>query len=126
MAIKQASSMSKTIYQGESGNLSLIHDTVTLADDIGDITEIRELPVGTTITGVRVITDGSLGEASTVQVAVGEADLTAALSSSAALNESVHIKPIYLEEAANLSIKTAGGATTGEVTVCLEYKFTGY
>lgn len=126
MAIKQASSMSKTIYQGEAGNLSLIHDTVTLADEIGDITEIRELPVGTTITGVRVITDGSLGEASTVQVTVGETDLTAALDSAAALNESVHIKPIYLEETANLSIKTAGGATDGEVTVCLEYKFTGY
>lgn len=126
MAVKQASSMSKTIYQGAQGNLSLIHDTVTLADAIGDVTEIRELPVGTTITGVRVISADSLGAASTVQVAVGETDLTEALDSAAALNESVHIKPIYLSETANLSIKTAGGATAGEVTVCLEYKFTGY
>lgn len=126
MAIKQASSMSKTIYQGEAGNLSLIHDTVKLSDAIGDVTEIRELPVGTTITGVRVISADSLGADSTVQVAVGETDLTEALDSASALNESVHIKPIYLKETANLNIKTAGGATSGEVTVCLEYKFTGY
>lgn len=126
MAIKQASSMSKTIYQGEAGNLSLIHDTVTLTDATGDVTEIRELPIGVTITGVRVVVAASLGAASTIQVMAGDVALTAALTSSAAINQTINIKPVYLTDVKHLGIKTAGGATAGEVTVCLEYQFTGY
>lgn len=126
MAIKQAPSMSKTIYQGEAGNLSFIHDTVTLADAIGDTTEVRELPVGVTVTGVRLITTGTLGAASTIQVFAGDVALTDTIASTAALNKTINIKPVYLGENANLGIKTAGGATTGAVTLGLEYLYTGY
>jgi len=126
--------MKETFYQGAQGNLSLHVVAVSLAALAagGTVVANTELPIGTQITGVRIINDalGANTEA-TVQIADREGNSTdlAVFDTASAGNGGAYIKPVYIgdEGPSDLVIENSGSAAaTGDVTIQLEYRFKGY
>jgi len=127
--------MKKTFYKGAQGNLSLHVVTVSLAALAVSGTKVLSdrLPIGTEVTGIRVIS-GALGlnTALKVDLVDAAATVTPVLPSTvtvAAVNKFVAVKPIYIGDngVSDLVLTNSGtGAATGEVTIQLEYRFKGY
>ncbi|MDN3390861.1 hypothetical protein [Pseudoalteromonas sp. APC 3691] len=126
--------MKETFYKGAAGNLSLHLVTLSIAALAANATTIasESLPIGTQITGVRIIND-ALGADTELTVQVvdhsgGEKDLTAFDTASAG-NAGVFVKPVYIgdEGPSDLVVKNTGSAAaTGEVVLQLEYRYKGY
>lgn len=126
--------MKETFYKGAAGNLSLHLVTLSIAALAANATTIasESLPIGTQITGVRIIND-ALGADTELTVQVvdhsgGEKDLTAFDTASAG-NEGAFVKPVYIgdEGPSDLIVKNTGtAAATGEVVLQLEYRYKGY
>ena len=126
--------MRETFYKGAAGNLSLHVVTLSLAALAANSTVVAssELPVGTQITGVRIIND-ALGANTELTVQVVdhsgvEKDL-AEFTTTSEGNEGAFIKPVYIgdEGPSDLALKNTGtAAATGEVVVQLEYRYKGY
>ncbi|MET6758936.1 hypothetical protein [Pseudoalteromonas sp. NCIMB_1079] len=126
--------MKETFYKGAAGNLSLHVATISLAALAVEATDIASdgLPIGTQITGVRIIND-ALGTDTELTVQVvdhsgGEKDL-AAFNTASAGNAGEFIKPVYIgdEGPSDLAVKNTGSsAATGEVVLQLEYRYKGY
>lgn len=126
--------MKETFYKGAAGNLSLHLVTLSIAALAANATTIasESLPIGTQITGVRIINDAlGAGTELTVQVvdhSGGEKDLTVFDTASAG-NASEFVKPVYIgdEGPSDLVVKNTGSAAaTGEVIIELEYRYKGY
>ena len=126
--------MKETFYKGAAGNLSLHVATISLAALAVDATAIASdgLPIGTQITGVRIINDAlGTGTELTVQVvdhSGGEKDL-AAFNTASAGNAGAFVKPVYIgdEGPSDLVVKNTGSAAaTGEAVIQLEYRYKGY
>lgn len=126
--------MKETFYQGAQGNLSLHIVAVSLATLAagGTVVANTELPIGTQITGVRIIND-ALGTDTevTVQIADREGNSTdlAVFDTATAGDSGAYVKPVYIgDEGPNdLVIENSGSAAaTGVVTIQLEYRFKGY
>ncbi|MBH0034620.1 hypothetical protein I6F43_07985 [Pseudoalteromonas sp. NZS71_1] len=126
--------MKETFYKGAAGNLSLHLVTLSLAALAANATTVASdgLPIGTQITGVRIINEAlGTGTELTVQVvdhSGGEKDLTVFDTASAG-NASEFVKPVYIgdEGPSDLVVKNTGSAAaTGEVIIELEYRYKGY
>lgn len=126
--------MKETFYKGAQGNLSLHIAAASLAALTvgGTVVASENLPIGTQITGVRIINDALGADTEvTVQIADREGNSTdlAVFDTVAAGNGSAFIKPVYIgdEGPSDLVIENSGiGAATGAVTIQLEYRFKGY
>ncbi|MCP4587654.1 hypothetical protein [Pseudoalteromonas sp.] len=126
--------MKETFYKGAAGNLSLHLVTISLAALAADATKVvaESLPIGTQITGVRIVND-ALGAdtkltAQVVSHSGDSADLVEFDTASAG-NSGVFIKPVYIgdEGPSDLVIKNTGtDSASGEVVLQLEYRYTGY
>lgn len=126
--------MKQTFYKGAAGNLSLHLVTIALASLDVSATVVAEesLPIGTEITGVRIVNE-ALGANTkvTAQLVTHEGVATdlAQFDTASAGNAGEFIKPVYVsdEGPSDLVIKNTGTAqATGEVVLQLEYRFTGY
>lgn len=127
--------MRKPFYKGAQGNLSLHLSAITLASlAAGQSTVLEEsLPVGTEITGVRLISD-ALGANTAIKLDLQDRDggkkaVLPSTTTTSAVTSVTPIKPVYIgdEGLSDLIIENAGsGAATGEVTVYIEYRFKGY
>lgn len=127
--------MKSTFYKGAMGNLSLHTVTVALSALAVSATEVLAefLPVGTEVTGVRVISE-ALGASTAIKVdLVDKAGATKAVLPSTATVSAVTsvtpLKPVYIgdEGESDLVLTNSGtGVATGEVTIQLEYRFKGY
>ena len=127
--------MKSTFYKGAMGNLSLHTVTVALSALSVSATEVLAefLPVGTEVTGVRVISE-ALGASTAIKVdLVDKAGATKAVLPSTATTSAVTsvtpLKPVYIgdEGESDLVLTNSGtGVATGEVTIQLEYRFKGY
>lgn len=126
--------MKETFYKGAQGNLSLHIVAVSLATlaASGTVVANTELPIGTQITGVRIVNDALGADTEvTVQIADREGNSTdlAVFDTASAGNDGAYIKPVYIgdEGPSDLVIENSGSASaTGDVTIQLEYRFTGY
>ncbi|TMO16733.1 hypothetical protein CWB59_12495 [Pseudoalteromonas sp. S326] len=126
--------MKETFYKGAAGNLSLHLVTLSLAALAANATTVASdsLPIGTQITGVRIVND-ALGADTELTVQVvdhsgGEKDL-AAFDTSSAGNASEFVKPVYIgdEGPSDLVVKNTGtGTAAGDVVIELEYRYKGY
>ncbi|MGB1978585.1 MAG: hypothetical protein ACPHNW_13295 [Pseudoalteromonas tetraodonis] len=126
--------MKETFYKGAAGNLSLHLVTISLAALAANATTVvaNSLPIGTQITGVRIVND-ALGTSTELTVQVvdhsgGEKDL-AAFDTASAGNASEFVKPVYIgdEGPSDLVVKNTGSSSaTGEVVLQLEYRYKGY
>ncbi len=126
--------MRETFYKGAQGNLSLHVASVMLAGlGVGaSVTLSEQLPIGTQITGVRVLND-ALGADSEITIRLSDKDNSKTslievdtVNSGSAV---VPVKPVYIGDngPSDLELLSSGaGAATGEVTVQVEYRFTGY
>jgi hypothetical protein len=99
--------MKETFYRGAAGNLSLHLVTISLAALATEATKVvtDSLPIGTQITGVRIVNE-ALGTGT---------KLTA--------------QPVYIgdEGPSDLVVKNTGSsAATGEALLQLEYRYKGY
>lgn len=126
--------MRETFYKGAQGNLSLhiaMVSIAALAVD-GKVTVSEGLPIGTEVTGVRIIND-NLGANTELTVSLddysaGSKEL-ATFTTTSAGNDVQYIKPVYIgdEGPSDLVIENSGSAAaTGDVTLQLEYRFKGY
>lgn len=126
--------MKETFYQGAQGNLSLHVVAVSLAALAagGTVVANTELPIGTQITGVRIINDALGADTEvTVQIADRESNSTdlAVFDTATAGESGAYVKPVYIgdEGPSDLVIENSGSAAaTGVVTIQLEYRFKGY
>lgn len=126
--------MKETFYKGAQGNLSLHVAVIGLAAVAsgGTVVAAENLPIGTQITGVRIINEALGADTEvTVQIADREGNSTelAVFDTTAAGNSGEFIKPVYIgdEGPSDLVIENSGSAAaTGEVIVQLEYRFKGY
>ena len=126
--------MKETFYKGAQGNLSLHIATVAMTALAvnASVVASEELPIGTEITGMRVINE-ALGAHTDITVQIvdregNETDL-AEFDTVSAGNSSAFIVPAYIsdEGPSDLVVKNTGtGAATGSVTVQLEYRYKGY
>ncbi len=117
------------------GNLSLHVVTVSLAAlaVAGSVIAEELLPVGTEVTGVRLVS-ANLGANTAIKLdlvdkADNEKSVLASTTTTAAKAVFVPIKPVYIgdEGPSDLVLTNSGTATaTGEVTIQLEYRFKGY
>lgn len=126
--------MRETFYKGAQGNLSLHIALVQVAALAAADTVIAasQLPIGTQITGVRVINDalGANTEVTTkiVDNSGNERELSIVDTASAGI-DLTPVKPVYIgdEGPCDLVIQNTGtAAATGEVCIQLEYRFKGY
>lgn len=127
--------MKSTFYKGAMGNLSLHVVTVSLAAlaVAGSVIAEELLPVGTEVTGVRLVS-ANLGANTAIKLdlvdkADNEKSVLASTTTTAAKAVFVPIKPVYIgdEGPSDLVLTNSGTATaTGEVTIQLEYRFKGY
>ncbi len=126
--------MKQTFYKGAAGNLSLHLVTIALASLDVSATVVAEesLPIGTEITGVRIVNE-ALGANTKVTAQLvthkGVATDLTQFDTASAGNAGAFIKPVYVgdEGPSDLVIKNTGTAqATGEVVLQLEYRFTGY
>lgn len=126
--------MKETFYKGAQGNLSLHVAVIGLAAVAsgGTVVAAENLPIGTQITGVRIINEALGADTEvTVQIADREGNSTelAVFDTTSAGNSGEFIKPVYIgdEGPSDLVIENSGtAAATGEVVVQLEYRFKGY
>lgn len=126
--------MKETFYKGAQGNLSLHVAVIGLAAVAsgGTVVAAENLPIGTQITGVRIINDALGADTEvTVQIADRESNSTdlAVFDTAAAGGSGAYVKPVYIgdEGPSDLVIENSGSAAaTGEVIVQLEYRFKGY
>ncbi|URQ87730.1 hypothetical protein J8Z28_07775 [Pseudoalteromonas sp. SCSIO 43088] len=126
--------MKETFYKGAQGNLSLHVMTLSLASLAAGSTVIAadQLPIGTQVTGVRVI-NGALGANTELTTKLVDAKGTetelSVVDAVAAGTDMTPVKPVYIGDTgpSDLVIENTGtGAATGEVIVQLEYRFKGY
>lgn len=127
--------MKSTFYKGAAGNLSLHVVTVALSAlaVAGSVIAEELLPVGTEVTGVRLVS-ANLGANTAIKLdLVDKADnaksVLASTTTTAAKAVFVPIKPVYIgdEGPSDLVLTNSGtGVATGEVTIQLEYRFKGY
>lgn len=127
--------MKSTFYKGAMGNLSLHTVTVALSALAVSATKVLAefLPVGTEVTGVRVISE-ALGTATAIKVdlvdkAAGSKPVLPSTSTVSAVTSVTPLKPVYIgdEGESDLVLTNSGtGVATGEVTIQLEYRFKGY
>lgn len=126
--------MKETFYKGAQGNLSLHVMTLSLASLAAGSTVIAadQLPIGTQVTGVRVI-NGALGANTELTTKLVDAKGTetelSVVDTVAAGTDMTPVKPVYIGDTgpSDLVIENTGtGAATGEVIVQLEYRFKGY
>ena len=93
--------MKETFYKGAAGNLSLHLVTVSLAAIAvnSSVIAVDGLPIGTQITGIRVVTD-ALGAGTEVTAKVvthgGDETSLAAFDTVAAGNAAEFVKPVYV------------------------------
>lgn len=127
MATIQAPTIRDAVYQGPQGNLSLAEGQVTLAAAaIGDVVELLELPIGTRIYSVDVVS-AALGANTTVAISVGDHALLPAFNTAAAVVSSTPVAP-YTTATQGEKVKAtiAGAAATGSLTVIIKYVAVGY
>ncbi len=127
--------MKQSFYKGAQGNFSLHVVSVALVSLAASSSKVLEesLPVGTEVTGVRVI-NGALGANTAVKVdLVDKSDnsktVLASMATSSAGTGFTPIKPVYIgdEGESDLVLTNSGtGNATGEITIQLEYRFKGY
>ena len=126
--------MKETFYKGAAGNLSLHLVTISLAALATEATKVvtESLPIGTQITGVRIVND-ELGADTklTAQVVTHSGDSAdlVEFDTASAGNSGAFIKPVYIgdEGPSDLVVKNTGTASaSGEVVLQLEYRYTGY
>ena len=127
--------MKQSFYKGAQGNLSLHVITVALATLASGSKKLLEesLPIGTEVTGVRIIHE-NLGASTAVQVDLvdKEDNAKSVLASKTTTSAGVAftpIKPVYIgDEGESDLVLTNSGANSasGEVTIQLEYRFKGY
>jgi len=89
MATIKAPSMHDRIYVGAHGNVSMALTNVSLkAAAIGDVVEMVELPIGLSLTGFRVHTNG-LGESVKIDIKSGSDVLAADVDVSGKTDEAL-------------------------------------
>lgn len=126
--------MKETFYRGAQGNLSLHVLTLSLTALASGSTVIaaEQLPIGTQVTGIRVINSalGADTELTTKLVdSKGTETELSVIDTVSAGTDVTPVKPIYIGDTgpSELVIENSGtGAATGEVTLQLEYRFKGY
>jgi len=126
--------MKETFYKGAQGNLSLHVATVMLAGlSTGTAIVLSDnLPIGTQVTGVRVVND-ALGADSEITVRLSDKDNSkttlAVIEGDTAGATFTPIAPVYIGDDGPCDLEllsSSTGAATGEVVVQLEYRFKGY
>ncbi|WP_407330555.1 hypothetical protein [Enterovibrio sp. 27052020O] len=126
MATIKAPSMHNRMYVGAQGNLSMAFAAVTLkAAAVATVVEMLDVPIGISVTGVRVNTSG-LGAGAKVDIKLGETLLEANVDVSAAASLSIALPTTYTEEKAVLTATIKGAAATGKLEINPEYVATGY
>lgn len=126
--------MKETFYKGAAGNLSLHVVTLSIAALAANAVVVasEELPIGTQITGVRIVND-ALGANTKLTAQVvshgGDTSDLAEFDTAAEGNSGAFVKPVYIGEEgpSDLVLKNTGTANaTGEVVLQLEYRYKGY
>ena len=126
--------MKETFYKGAAGNLSLHVVTLSIAALAANAVVVasEELPIGTQITGVRIVNDALGANTKLTAQVVSHADDTSDLAefdTAAEGNAGAFVKPVYIGEEgpSDLVLKNTGTANaTGEVVLQLEYRYKGY
>lgn len=126
MTVRQSATFNNTVYAGTHGNLSLAKGKLAAnAAAIDDVFHVLEMPIGVEIFGLRLLTAG-LGEAVTVDVAIGETTIATGQNVADAAAIQLVIEPVYLIEKSELSVTIKGGVATGSLTVVPEYVNVGF
>lgn len=126
MGTIKAPSMHDRIYVGAHGNMSMALAKAALKKaSAGDVVEMVELPIGLSLTGFRVHTDG-LGESVKIDIKSGDDVLAADVDVSSKTDEALVIPPAYNDEKRVLAVEIKGGEATGTLQVNPEYRVIGY
>jgi hypothetical protein len=126
MATIKAPSMHDRIYVGAHGNMSMALAKAELKKaSAGDAVEMVELPIGLSLTGFRVHTDG-LGASVKIDIKSGDDVLAADVDVSSKTDEALVIPPAYNDEKRVLAVEIKGGEATGTLQVNPEYRVIGY
>ena len=108
------------------GNMSVAMADITLnrAGEM-DVVELLNVPVGTKLVGMRVMTEG-LGEDVSLDIHVGDIMLAQDIPVSEQCQTMLPLMPVILEHSETLAVTIKGGIATGRLIVMPEYLSVGY